>query len=53
MARQRGLRAAMICACSSNLVAGASLYDDQHHRLQEGWRHSIEAALEVAVALSL
>ena len=53
VARQRGLRAGMICACSSNLVAGASLYDDPHAALQEGWRHSIEAALEVCVSLSL
>jgi len=53
VARQRGLRAAMICACSSNLVAGASLYDDDHTRLHEGWRHSIEVALEAAAALAL
>jgi uridine phosphorylase len=53
VARQRGLRAAMICACSSNLVAGASLYDEQNLKLHDGWRHSIEVALEVAVRLSL
>ena len=53
VARQRGLRAGMICACSSNLVAGASLYDDPHDALQDGWRHSIEAALEVCVSLGL
>jgi len=53
VARQRGLRAGMICACSSNLVAGASLYDDPHDALQAGWRHSIEAALEVCVSLGL
>jgi len=27
VARLRGLRAGMICSCSSNLVSGASLYD--------------------------
>lgn len=53
VARQRGLRAGMICACSSNLVSGASLYDDPHTALQEGWRHSIEVALEVCVELEL
>ena len=34
VARQRGLRAGMICAVSSNLVAGTSVYDDEAHR---GW----------------
>lgn len=53
VARQRGLRAAMICACSSNLVAGASLYDEKNARLADGWRHSIEVALETAVRLDL
>jgi uridine phosphorylase len=53
IARQRGLRAAMICACSSNLVAGESLYDKANARLHDGWRKSIEAALEVAVRLGL
>jgi uridine phosphorylase len=53
VARQRGLRAAMICACSSNLVDGASLYDEKVDRLQDGWRRSIEVALDTAVALDL
>jgi uridine phosphorylase len=52
VARQRGLRAAMICAVSSNLVEGASVYES-HDRLAAGWHHSIEAALRAAVALSL
>src|SRR5258708_10350950 len=30
VSRLRGLRAGMICSCSSNLVAGNSLYDDDH-----------------------
>lgn len=53
VARQRGLRAAMVCACSSNLVAGASLYDKKNEKLRDGWRHSIEVALEAAVRLDL
>ena len=52
VARQRGLRAAMVCAVSSNLVEGASVYDT-HDRLAAGWHHSIEVALRTAVALSL
>ena len=53
VARLRGLRAGMICSCSSNLVAGASLYDDVHAALKAGWKNSIEAALETAVNLDL
>jgi len=53
VARQRGLRAGMICACSSNLVDGASVYDEKNTRLKDGWRHSIEAALETIVRLGL
>jgi uridine phosphorylase len=53
IARLRGLRAAMICSCSSNLVAGASLYDNVHDALKNGWMRSIEAALETAVSLDL
>lgn len=53
VARLRGLRAAMICACSSNLVTGNSLYGDTHAQLHDGWRRSIQAALDTAVALDL
>ncbi len=53
VARLRGLRAGMICACSSNLVDGASLYDKANERLKDGWMASIEAALETAVRLEL
>jgi uridine phosphorylase len=53
VARLRGLRAGMICACSSNLVAGASLYDEKNSRLKDGWMRSIEAALETAIRLDL
>jgi uridine phosphorylase len=52
VARQRGLRAGMICSVSSNLVEGASVYDSRD-RLAAGWHHSIEAALRTAVALAL
>lgn len=53
VARLRGLRAGMVCACSSNLVDGTSLYDEKNSRLKAGWRHSIEVALETAVRLDL
>ncbi|MCW2748149.1 MAG: hypothetical protein JWP10_1291 [Nocardioidaceae bacterium] len=53
VARLRGLRAGMVCACSSNLVDGASLYDKKNTALKDGWMRSIEAALETAVALDL
>jgi len=53
VARLRGLRAGMICSCSSNLVSGASLYDNVHEALKNGWMYSIEAALETVVNLNL
>lgn len=53
VARLRGLRAGMVCACSSNLVDGASLYDEKNAALRDGWMRSIEAALETAVELEL
>lgn len=53
VARLRGLRAGMICACSSNLVAGESLYSEANSRLKDGWMASIEVALETAVNLEL
>jgi uridine phosphorylase len=53
VARLRGLRAGMICATSSNLVSGASLYSGTKDRLKQGWMKSIEAALETAVSLDL
>lgn len=52
VARLRGLRAGMICACSSNLVDGSSVYD-AGQRLHDGWTASIQAALDTAVALDL
>lgn len=53
VARLRGLRAGMVCACSSNLVDGASLYDKKNAQLKDGWMRSIEVALETAVRLDL
>jgi uridine phosphorylase len=53
VARLRGLRAGMVCSCSSNLVSGMSLYGDTHDLLHAGWLRSIEAALETAVELEL
>ena len=54
VARQRGLRAGMVCAVSSNLVAGTSVYDEEaHRRLAVGWGASVEAALEAIVELAL
>ncbi|WP_411700293.1 nucleoside phosphorylase [Conyzicola sp.] len=53
VARLRGLRAGMICAASSNLVDGASLYSDKNTAMKEGWMRSIEVALETAVSLDL
>lgn len=53
VARLRGLRAGMICACSSNLIDGTSLYDHDPAKLKDGWMNSIEAALETAVLLDL
>ncbi|MFT4228735.1 MAG: nucleoside phosphorylase [Microbacterium sp.] len=53
LGRLRGLRTAMVCACSSNLVDGASLYSEQNSALKDGWMRSIEAALEAAVELEL
>ena len=53
VARLRGLRAGMICAASSNLVTGASLYDKKNELLRSGWMASIEIALETAVRLDL
>ena len=53
VARLRGLRAGMVCACSSNLVDGTSLYDEKNTALKDGWMRSIEAALDTVVELGL
>lgn len=53
VARLRGVRAGMICAASSNLYDGTSLYSGVKEALRAGWMRSIEAALETAVRLEL
>lgn len=53
VARLRSVRAGMICAASSNLYDGTSLYSGVKEALKAGWMRSIEAALETAVRLEL
>jgi len=53
VARLRGVRAGMICAASSNLVDGASLYGGTKDKLKEGWMRSIQVALDAAISLDL
>jgi uridine phosphorylase len=53
VARLRGVRAGMICAASSNLHDGTSLYSGVKEALKAGWMRSIEVALETAVRLEL
>ena len=53
VARQRGLRAAMVCAVSANLVTGDVVYGAPNTRLHTGWEHSIDVALEAVHRLGL
>ncbi|KQW04848.1 hypothetical protein ASC66_14145 [Leifsonia sp. Root4] len=53
VSRLRGVRAGMICAASSNLYDGTSLYSGVKESLKAGWMKSIEVALETAVRLDL
>ncbi|MDA8202471.1 MAG: nucleoside phosphorylase [Chloroflexi bacterium] len=53
VARLRGLRAAMICAVSGNLVTGDVVYQGENDRLHVGWHRSIEIALEAVHRLGL
>lgn len=46
VARLRGLRAAMVCAVSGNLVTNDVVYGAANDRLATGWDHSIDVALE-------
>ncbi|MDQ1718794.1 MAG: uridine phosphorylase [Pseudonocardiales bacterium] len=48
VARQRGLRAGMVCAVSGNLISGDVVYGRPNDRLAVGWEHSIAIALEAA-----
>lgn len=43
---RRGLKTAMICAVSGNLVTGEVIYEEQNTGLVQGWEHAIEVALE-------
>jgi uridine phosphorylase len=52
VARLRGLRAAMICAVSGNLVTGDVVYGEKNQRLHVGWEHSIDVALEAVTRLA-
>jgi uridine phosphorylase len=51
VARQRGLRAGMVCAVSGNLVTGDLVYGSTNERLALGWQQSIAVALEAAYRL--
>ncbi len=53
VARQRGLRAAMVCAVSNNLVTGDIEVGQVNERLAVGWRHSITVVLEAINRLGL
>lgn len=53
VARLRGLRAAMVCAVSGNLVTGDVTYGSHNDRLATGWQHSITVALEAVHRLGL
>jgi uridine phosphorylase len=53
VARLRGLRAAMVCAVSGNLVTGDVVYGRANERLASGWEHSIDVALEAVHRLGL
>ncbi|MGH9293629.1 MAG: nucleoside phosphorylase [Acidimicrobiales bacterium] len=53
VARRRGLRAAMVCSVSGNLVTGEIRYGEENEALAAGWRHSIAAALETIHSLGL
>ena len=49
VASQRGLKAAMICAVSGNLVTGEVVYEAVNERLVQGWEDAILASLEAIV----
>jgi uridine phosphorylase len=53
VARQRGLRAGMVCAVSGNLVTGDVVYGAKNERLHVGWEHSIDVALEAVHRLGI
>lgn len=46
VAHLRGLKAAMICAVSGNLITGEVIYEGVNERLVQGWEDAIAVALE-------
>ena len=53
VARLRGLRAAMVCAVSGNLVTNDVVYGRPNERLHVGWEHSIDVALEAVYRMGI
>jgi len=46
VAQKRGLKAAMVCAVSGNLVTGEVVYEEENRGLIQGWEDAIAVALE-------
>jgi uridine phosphorylase len=53
VARQRGLRAAMVCAVSNNLVTGDIEFGQHNQRLAVGWNQTITVVLETIIRLGI
>lgn len=53
VARLRGVRAAMVCMCTANLVDSSITTADPEGDLQRGWSAAVHAALDTAVSLEL
>ena len=53
VARQRGLRAAMVCAVSNNLVTGDIEVGQHNQRLAVGWNQTITVVLETIIRLGI
>jgi uridine phosphorylase len=46
VAHRRGLKAAMVCAVSGNLITGDVVYEEENTGLVQGWEDAIEVTLE-------
>ena len=46
VAHRRGLKAAMVCAVSGNLVTGEVVYEEENTGLVQGWEDAIAVTLE-------
>ena len=46
VAHRRGLKAAMVCAVSGNLVTGEVIYEEENTGLVQGWENAIAVTLE-------